>query len=152
MSVDNGFDPSFEVGLSERQRRRKQSFAPDFTGDIDLQKLVRGEPFPTSEVFGKATVRRNLLGQRARVEQTPLRLKAEGNLQDAFLTNPLAAPSIDPSRKSNGKRKKSKLSKSRSSLIRESRRLSKGGRPRNARQLARRGTRELDTSFRSLFP
>lgn len=149
MSFD--FDPSLEIAFAEGRRRRKQSFAPDFTGDIDLNKLVRGEPFPTSDVFGARQVRQNLLRQRGRVERTPLRLRAEGRLEDAFLTNPLAAPSIDPTRKSNGKRKKSRLSKSRSSLLRESARLGKGGRPRNPRQLQRRETRELDQSFRGLF-
>jgi len=142
----------FDFSITESRRRKSKSFAPDFTGDIDLEKLIRAEPFQTSDVFGQRAVKRNLLGQRARVEQTPLRLKAEGGLEDAFLTDPLAAPSIDPTRKSNGKRKKNKLSKSRSSLLKESARLGKGGTPRSLRQLRRRDTRELDQSFRSLLP
>ncbi len=135
MSFD--IDRAFDVGLTETRRRRKKSFAPDFTGDIDLDKLSKGEPFPTSDVFGKRQVRRNILGQRSRVEQTPLRLEAEGNLQDAFLTNPLAAPSIDPSRKSDGTRKTGKrnnVSRGRKSLLTERERLRRGGVPRSRRQ------------------
>jgi len=135
MSID--IDKAFDVGLGETRRRRKKSFAPDFTGDIDLDKLSKGQPFPTSDVFGKRAVRRSLLGQRSRVEQTPLRLKAEGNLEDAFLTDPLAAPSIDPSRKSDGSRKSGKrnnVSKGRKGILTERERLRRGGRPRSSRQ------------------
>jgi len=122
-----------DIGIEETKRRRKGSAIPSFTGDLDLNLLARGMPFPTSEAFGQRSARNLLLAQRGRIESTPLRVKAEGNIQDAFLTNPLAAPSIDPSRKSNGKRK-SRLSKSRSKLLKENRRLSKGKVPRNRRQ------------------
>lgn len=135
MSFD--IDRAFDVGVKESKRRRKRSFNPDFTGDIDLDKLVKGEPFPTSDVFGASQTRRNLLGQRGRVERTPLRLEAEGNLQDAFLTDPLAAPSIDPTRKSDGRRKTGKrnnVSRGRKGLLTERERLRRGGRPRTARQ------------------
>jgi len=135
MSFD--IDRAFDVGVQESKRRRKKSFNPDFTGDIDLDKLSKGQPFPTSDVFGAAQTRRNLLGQRGRVERTPLRVKAEGNLQDAFLTNPLAAPSIDPTRKSDGRRKVGKrnnVSKGRKGLLTERERLRRGGRPRSPRQ------------------
>lgn len=127
----------FSFGVTESRRRKSKSFAPDFTGDIDLEKLIRAEPFSTSDVFGKRAVRKNLLGQRARVEQTPLRLEAEGGLEDAFLTDPLAAPSIDPSRKSDGTRKITKrnnVSKGRKGLLTERERLRRGGKPRNLRQ------------------
>jgi len=144
------FDPTFDIGLDESRRRRKKSFSADFTGDIDLESLSRGMPFPSSRDFGRRRTQRNILGQRARVERTPLRLQSEGRLQDAFLTNPLAAPSIDPSRKSNGRKKRSRLSRSRSSVLKESARLGKGGAPRNLRQAQRRSNRELDQSFRSL--
>jgi len=144
------FDPTFDIGIDESRRRRKKSFSADFTGDIDLESLSRGMPFPSSRDFGKRATQLNILRQRGRVERTPTRLRSEGRLQDAFLTNPLAAPSIDPSRKSNGRKKRSRLSRSRSSLVRESARLGKGGRPRNLRQARRRDTRELDTNFRSL--
>ncbi len=132
-----GIDRAFDVGIRESKRRRKGSFAPDFTGDIDLKKLSKGEPFPTSDVFGAKQVRQNLLGQRGRVERTPLRLEAEGNLEDAFLTNPLAAPTVDPSRKSDGRRKQGKrnsVSKGRKGLLSERERLRRGGKPRTARQ------------------
>ena len=135
MSFD--IDRSFDVGLRESKRRRKGSFNPDFTGDIDLDKLSRAQTFPTSDVFGSKQTRQNLLGQRGRVEQTPLRLEAEGKLEDAFLTNPLAAPSVDPSRKSDGRRKSGKrnnVSKGRKGLLSERERLRRGGRPRSPRQ------------------
>jgi len=135
MSFD--IDRAFDVGVQESKRRRKKSFNPDFTGDIDLDKLSKGQPFPTSDVFGASQTRRNLLGQRERVERTPLRVKAEGKLQDAFLTNPLAAPSIDPTRKSDGRRKTGKrnnVSKARKGLLTERERLRRGGRPRSQRQ------------------
>lgn len=135
MSFD--IDRSFDVGLRETKRRRKGSFNPDFTGDIDLDKLSRAQPFPTSDVFGSKQTRQNLLGQRGRVEQTPLRLKAEGKLKDAFLTNPLAAPAVDPSRKSDGTRKRGKrnnVSRGRKGLLTERERLRRGGRPRSPRQ------------------
>lgn len=135
MSFD--IDKAFDVGLRESKRRQKRSFNPDFTGDLDLDKLSRAQPFPTSDVFGSSRTRRNLLGQRGRVERTPLRLKAEGNLQDAFLTNPLAAPSIDPTRKSDGTRKNGKrnnVARGRKSLLTERERLRRGGVPRSRRQ------------------
>lgn len=135
MSFD--IDRAFEVSVRESKRRQKRSFNPDFTGDLDLDKLSRAQPFPTSDVFGSSRTKRNLLGQRGRVERTPLRLKAEGNLQDAFLTNPLAAPSIDPSRKSDGTRKNGKrnnVARGQKSLLTERERLRRGGRPRSRRQ------------------
>ena len=135
MSFD--IDRAFDVGVRESKRRRKKSFNPDFTGDIDLDNLSKGQPFPTSDVFGSSQTRRNLLGQRGRVERTPLRLQAEGNLEDAFLTNPLAAPSVDPTRKSDGRRKQGKInnvSRGRKSLLSERERLRRGGKPRTARQ------------------
>lgn len=130
-------DKAFDVGLRESKRRRKRSFNPDFTGDLDLDKLSKAQPFPTSDVFGSKQTRRNLLAERGRVEQTPLRLEAEGNLEDAFLTNPVAAPSVDPSRKSDGRRKTGKrnnVSKGRKGLLTERERLRRGGRPRSPRQ------------------
>lgn len=138
------------VGIEESKRRRKRSAIPSFTGDLDLDSLSRGVPFKSSSDFGRAQTRRNLLGQRGRVEQTPLRIKSEGNIQDAFLTDPLASPTIDSSRKSNGKRKKgkSKRDKGRKSLIKESRRLTRGGAPRNVRE--RDVFSPNDVSFRSL--
>lgn len=139
----------FEIGFEETKRRRKKSFSPSFTGDLDLEKLSRGMPFPTSEDFGKQSASNLLLGQRGRVESTPLRVRAEGNLQDAFLTNPLASPSIDPSRKSNGKRKKNKLSRSRKSLVKEAERLRRGGQPRTSKQT--QGFSSSDLSFRSVI-
>ncbi len=135
MSFD--IDKAFDVGLKESKRRKKRSFNPDFTGDLDLDKLSRAQTFPTSDVFGAKATRRNLLSQRGRVEQTPLRLEAEGKLEDAFLTNPLAAPSIDPSRKSDGRSKTGKrnnVSKGRKGLLSERERLRIGGRPRSPRQ------------------
>lgn len=136
MSFD--IDRAFDVGVQESKRRRKKSFNPDFTGDIDLDKLSKGQPFPTSDVFGASQTKRNLLRQRGRVERTPTRLKAEGNLEDAFLTNPLAAPSIDPTRKSDGSRKngvrRNNVAKGRKGLLTERERLRRGGRPRTARQ------------------
>ncbi len=132
-----GIDRAFDVGLRESKRRRKRSFNPDFTGDLDLDKLSKAQPFPTSDVFGASQTKRNLLGQRGRVAQTPLRLEAEGKLEDAFLTNPLAAPTIDPSRKSDGRRKSGKrnnVSRGRKGLLTERERLRRGGKPRTARQ------------------
>lgn len=145
MSFNGGFD----LGFDERTRRKKRSAIPSFSGDLDIDKLARGIPFGTSRDVGSQT-RRNLLGQRGRVEQTPLRIKSEGNIEDAFLTDPLASPTIDSSRKSNGKRKKgkSKRDKGRKSLIKESRRLSRGGAPRNVKQEDIFSPN--DTSFRSL--
>ncbi len=147
MSFNGGFD----IGLGEFKRRRKQSFSPSFTGDIDLKKLSRGQPFPTSSVFGKNQTQRNLLAQRNRLQQTPTRVKAEGNIEDAFLTNPLASPTIDPTRKSNGKRKKGKQNKrdkGRASLVNEGRRLKRGGAPRNI--VEQDSFSDNDNSFRSL--
>ena len=141
------FDPSFDIGIVETRRRRKRSAIPSFTGDIDLQKLARGVQFHSSADFGKRATQQNLLGQRGRVASTPLRLQAEGDLTDAFLTNPLASPTIDPSRKSNGKRKKSKRDKGRSSLVKERTRLGRGKAPRNSRQA---DFSLNDTSFRGL--
>lgn len=133
MSFTDGID----IGINERSRRRKRSAIPSFSGDLDIDKLARGIPFGTSADVGAQT-RRNLLGQRGRVEQTPLRIKSEGNIQDAFLTDPLASPTIDSSRKSNGKRKKgkkiNKRDKGRRSLVKESARLKGGGTPRSSRQ------------------
>jgi len=131
MSFTDGID----IGFDERTRRRKRSAIPSFSGDLDIDKLSRGIPFKTSADVGAQT-RRNLLGQRGRVEQTPLRIKSEGNIQDAFLTDPLASPTIDSSRKSNGKRKKgkSKRDRGRRSLVKESARLKGGGTPRSSRQ------------------
>lgn len=134
MSFTDGID----IGFEEKQRRRKRSAIPSFSGDLDIDKLSRGIPFGTSEDVGAQT-RRNLLGQRSRVEATPTRVKSEGNIEDAFLTNPLASPAIDVSRKSNGKRKKgkrkiNKRDKGRANLVRESKRLARGGAPRNVRQ------------------
>lgn len=145
MSFTDGID----IGFDERSRRRKRSAIPSFSGDLDIDKLSRGIPFKSSSDVGAQT-RRNLLGQRGRVEATPLRVKSEGNIQDAFLTNPLASPTIDSSRKSNGKRKKgrSKRDKGRKSLIKESRRLTRGGAPRNVRE--RDVFSPSDVSFRSL--
>lgn len=123
-----------DIGFKEFNRRKKQSAIPSFTGDIDLGSLSRGVPFPSSKVFGKSQTQRNILNQRGRVEETPLRVQAEGNIEDAFLTDPLSAPSIDPSRKSNGKKKKGKQNKrdkSRANLLNENRRLARGGAPKN---------------------
>jgi len=139
----------FDIGLREFKRRRKVSSIPSFTGDIDLKKLARGIPFESSGDFGKNQTRRNLLSQRGRLEQTPLRVKAEGNIDDAFLTDPLSAPTIDPTRKSNGKRKKgNKRDKGRASLINEGRRLKRGGAPRNI--VEQDSFSDNDNSFRSL--
>ena len=143
----NGFD----IGFTEFKRRKKVSAIPSFTGDIDLKKLARGIPFESSGDFGKNQTRRNLLAQRGRLEQTPLRVQAEGNIEDAFLANPLSAPSIDPTRKSNGKRKKGKQSKrdkGRASLVNEGRRLKRGGAPRNI--VEQDSFSDNDNSFRSL--
>lgn len=132
MSFTDGID----IGLDERERRRKRSAIPSFSGDLDIDKLSRGIPFGTSRDVGAQT-KRNLLGQRARIESTPTRVRSEGNIQDAFLTDPLASPTIDSSRKSNGKRKKGKINKrdkSRRSLVKESARLKGGGTPRSSRQ------------------
>lgn len=131
MSFD--IDAAFDVGLRESKRRRKGSFNPDFTGDLDLDKLSRAEPFPTSDVFGAKQTRRNLLGQRGRVERTPLRIKAEGKIKDAFLTNPLAAPITDPSGMVKERRRNS-VAKGQKSLLTERERLRRGGRPRGRRQ------------------
>lgn len=141
------FDPAFDIGFDESKRRRKKSAVPSFTGDIDLDSLARGVPFPSSEDFGKLATQRNLLGQRGRIERTPIRVEAEGDLTDAFLTNPLAAPTVDPSRKSNGRRKQSKRDRGRSSIVKERARLNRGG----ARRSSRQEDFDLrDTSFRSL--
>ncbi len=139
-----------DIGIGEERRRKKRSAIPSFTGDLDLDSLARGVPFETSSNFGRAQTQRNLLGQRGRVEATPLRVRAEGRIEDAFLTDPLSAPAIDVSRKSNGKRKKgrSKRDKGRKSLIKESRRLTRGGAPRNVRE--RDVFSPNDVSFRSL--
>lgn len=141
----------FDFGLSESKRRKKQSAIPSFTGDIDLGSLARGVPFPSSEAFGEEQTIRNLRSQRGRVEETPLRVRAEGNIDDAFLADPLSAPSIDPSRKSNGKRKKGKQNKrdkARANLLNENRRLARGGAPKNVDE------QDIDAindfSFRSL--
>jgi len=148
MSIE-GF-PSIDIGFGELKRRRKRSAIPSFTGDLDLDSLSRGIPFQSSSDFGRNQTQRNLLGQRGRVESTPLRIKSEGNIQDAFLTDPLSAPTIDVSRKSNGKRKKgkSKRDKGRKSLVKESKRLFRGGAPRNVRE--RDDFSINDNSFRSL--
>ena len=130
MSFTDGIDIG---GFNEKARRRKASAIPSFSGDLDLDSLSRGIPFGSSEDVRNQT-KRNLLGQRGRLEQTPTRIKSEGNIQDAFLTDPLASPTIDSSRKSNGKRKKKKLDKSRRSLVKESARLKSGGTPRNTKQ------------------
>ena len=121
-----------DLGFNERARRKKRSAIPSFSGDLDIDRLSRGIPFGSSEDVGAQT-RRNLLGQRGRVEATPLRVRAEGNIDDAFLADPLSAPAIDVSRKSNGKRKKgkSKRDKGRSNLVKENRRLRRGGQPNN---------------------
>ena len=147
MSFNSGI--GFDIGFEETKRRRKKSFSPDFTGDLDLEKLSRGMPFPTSESFGKQSAKNLLLGQRGRIESTPTRLRAEGNLQDAFLTNPLAAPSVDPSRKSNGKRKKNRRDRGRKSLVKEAERLRRGGQPRTSKQTI--GFSSSDLSFRSVI-
>lgn len=140
----NGID----LGFGERARRRKRSAIPSFSGDLDIDRLSRGIPFGSSEDVGAQT-RRNLLGQRGRLEQTPLRIKSEGNIEDAFLTDPLSAPTIDVSRKSNGKRKKgNKRDKGRSSLIKENRRLRRGGQPNNIFETDVNAIN--DDSFRSL--
>ncbi len=125
--------PSIDLGFGELKRRRKRSAIPSFTGDLDLDSLARGIPFQSSADFGRSQTQKNLLGQRGRVESTPLRIESEGNIQDAFLTDPLSAPSIDVSRKSNGKRKKgkSKRDKGRINLVKENRRLRRGGQPNN---------------------
>ena len=131
------FTDGINIGLDEGTKRRKRSAIPSFSGDLDLDRLSRGIPFGTSQDVNRQT-QRNLLGQRGRVEQTPLRIKSEGNIEDAFLTDPLASPTIDSSRKSNGKRKKgkkiNKRDKSRRSLVKESARLKGGGTPRSSRQ------------------
>jgi len=138
-----------DIGFNERARRKKRSAIPSFSGDLDIDRLARGIPFGSSEDVGAQT-RRNLLGQRGRVEATPLRVRAEGNIDDAFLADPLSAPAIDVSRKSNGKRKKgkSKRDKGRKSLIKESRRLTRGGAPRNT--FEEDVFSPNDSSFRSL--
>lgn len=149
-----------DLGFNESKRRKKASAIPSFTGDIDLGSLARGTPFPSSEVFGKTGGRgrprqsqtiRNLNAQRGIVGQTPLRIKAEGNIEDAFLTDPLSAPSIDPSRKSNGKRKKGKQNKrdkGRANLLNERNKLKRGGAPKNV--VEQETFSENDFSFRSL--
>jgi len=130
MSFD-GFNSGFDVGFSEQRRRKKGSAIPSFSGDLDLNSLSRGIPFGTSEDVNAQT-KRNLLGQRTKVESTPLRIKAEGNISDAFLADPLSAPTIDVSRKSNGKRKKgNSRDKGRKNLVKENRRLRRGGQPNN---------------------
>lgn len=131
MSFD--IDRAFDVGLTENRRRKRKSAIPDFTGDIDLDSLSRGNPFPTSDVFGKRTVRKGLLKQRSRVEQTPLRLEAEGQIKDAFLTDPLAAPITDPSRMVK-ERKRNNVARGQKSLLTERERLRRGGKPRSRRQ------------------
>lgn len=140
-----------DIGFNESKRRRKNSAIPSFTGDIDLDSLARGVPFPSSQDFGESQTIRNLRSARGRVEETPLRVKAEGNIDDAFLTDPLSAPSIDPTRKSNGKRKKGKQNKrdkSRANLLNENRRLARGGAPRNVEEEDINSIN--DFSFRSL--
>jgi len=128
MSFTDGID----IGFNEAKRRRKSSAIPSFSGDLDIDRLSRGIPFGSSEDVGAQT-RRNLLGQRGRLEQTPTRIKSEGNIQDAFLTNPLASPTIDSSRKSNGKRKngQNKRDKGRANLVKVNRKLRRGGQPDN---------------------
>ena len=139
-----------DLGFDERSRRKKRSAIPSFSGNLDLDKLSRGIPFGSSEAVGAQT-RRNLLGQRGRVEATPLRIESEGNIEDAFLADPLSAPAIDVSRKSNGKRKKGKQSKrdkSRENLVTENRRLRRGGQPNNIFETDVNAVN--DDSFRSL--
>jgi len=138
-----------DLGFDERARRKRKSAIPSFSGNLDLDRLSRGIPFGSSEDVGAQT-RRNLLGQRGRVEQTPLRIKSEGNIDDAFLADPLSAPAIDVSRKSNGKRKKgkNKRDKGRTTLVKESRRLTRGGAPKNA--VEEDIFSPNDSSFRSL--
>ena len=147
MSVDD-----FGFGIKEFKRRRKQSFEPSFTGDIDLGMLSRGMPFDSSIGVGKrrSQTERNLLAQRGRLEQTPLRVKAEGNDPNAFLTDPLSAPTIDPSRKSNGKRKKgkNKRDQGRANLLNKRSRAKRGGAPTNV--IEQDSFSENDNSFRSL--
>lgn len=148
-----GFE-SLNIGFeaTETKRRQKKSFNPDFTGDLDLDFLSRGIPFESSERVGKQTAR-NILGQRGRIASTPLRVKAEGNLQDAFLTDPTASPQIDPSVrrvKRNGRRKKiNKRDKGRRTLTKEAERLRRGGQPRTSKQSG--FVSSSDLSFRSVI-
>jgi len=144
MSFTDGID----IGLvDEGTKRRKRSAIPSFSGDLDLERLSRGIPFGSSQDVNIQT-QRNLLGQRGRLEQTPTRIRSEGNIKDAFLTNPLASPTVDSSRKSNGKKKKNKRDKGRKSLIKENRRLRRGGQPNN---IFETDTNVInDNSFRSL--
>jgi len=145
-----GFE-SLDIGFQAREtkRRQKKSFNPDFTGDLDLDFLSRGIPFESSERVGKQTAR-NILGQRGRVASTPLRVRSEGNLQDAFLTDPLAVPKIDPSVRRNGRRKKiNKRDKGRKSLTKEAERLRRGGQPRTSKQAG--FVSSSDLSFRSVI-
>lgn len=150
MSFNGGFE-SLNIGFEAREtkRRQKKSFNPDFTGDLDLDFLSRGIPFESSERVGKQTAR-NILGQRGRIASTPLRVKAEGNLQDAFLTDPLASPRIDPSTRRNGRRKKiNKRDKGRRTLTKEAERLRRGGQPRTSKQSG--FVSSSDLSFRSVI-
>jgi len=142
------FDGIFN-GIDESTRRRKRSAIPSFSGDLDIDRLARGIPFGTSQDVNSQTIR-NLRQQRGGIGTTPLRIKAEGNIQDAFLADPLSAPSIDPSRKSNGKRKKgkNKRDKGRGSLVKESKRLQRGGAPKNT--FEEDIFSPNDSSFRSL--
>lgn len=139
----SGIDFTFE----ESKRRRKKSFNPDFTGDLDLDFLSRGIPFGSSEKVGKQTTK-NILQQRGRIASTPLRLEAEGGLQDAFLTDPVASPQIDPSRKRK-KKTKNKRDRERKTLASEAERLRRGGRPRTSKQTF--GFSSSDLSFRSVI-
>ena len=136
-----------DIGIEEQKRRRKKSFSADFTGDLDLDLLSRGVPFGTPERVGKQTAR-NILRQRGRISSTPLRVRSEGNLQDAFLTNPLASPEIDPSGKRR-KKSKNKRDKDRKTLVSEAERLRRGGRPRTSKQTI--GFSSSDLSFRSVI-
>lgn len=136
-----------DIGVEEKKRRRKKSFSADFTGDLDLDLLSRGIPFGTPERVGKQTAR-NILRQRGRIASTPLRVKSEGNLQDAFLTNPLASPEIDPSSRRR-KKSKSKRDRERKTLASESERLRRGGQPRSSKQTI--GFSSSDLSFRSVI-
>lgn len=140
---------SFDFQVAETKRRQKKSFNPDFTGDLDLDFLSRGIPFESSERVGKQTAR-NILGQRGRIASTPLRVRSEGNLQDAFLTDPLATPRIDPSTRRNGRRKKiNKRDRGRRTLVKEAERLRRGGQPRTSKQT--NGFSSSDLSFRSVI-
>lgn len=107
MSFTDGID----IGIDdESARRRKRSAIPSFSGDLDIDKLARGEPFDSAEGVNAQTQR---------------------NLNSPFTT------ASENRGKTNGRTKRKKINKrdkGRRSLTKESNRLKSGGRPRSSKQ------------------